>query len=379
MTRRLTAMLCGLVCAAVLLNPVSSLQRCHSQEKETSSEQAQDASEATDSEETDPEPAELGSDALPGVEVKLVLEGLNNPTGLAIQPETGVVFIADSGNHQVVKLVDGKAEAVITDFPNDVYGPGPKVNVGPLGLLFLSKNRLVVGGGGLPDGEELLRVYELPEDGKPIKAEEGMLASFKLEANGDVPGEGNFYGLAASPTAIYVSCNGDDNKGWVSKAPLEGLDVTGFERFLATKEATQVDGPVAVAISPEGYLVVGQMGEIDQPADSLITFYDVMGKGEMLLNLQSGLHDICAIIYSKRGQMYALDYAWNQPAEGGLFQILDDETSDSGMQAKRIVSLDKPTAMAFDADGSLYVTIRGVTEENNSSGKLIQVTSDSGL
>lgn len=372
-------MLCGLVCAAVLLNPVSSLQRCHSQEKDTSSEQAQDASEATDSEDTDPEPAELGSDALPGVEVKLVLEGLNNPTGLAIQPETGVVFIADSGNHQVVKLVDGKAEAVITDFPNDVYGPGPKVNVGPLGLLFLSKNRLVVGGGGLPDGEELLRVYELPEDGKPIKAEEGMLASFKLEANGDVPGEGNFYGLAASPTAIYVSCNGDDNKGWVSKAPLEGLDVTGFERFLATKEATQVDGPVAVAISPEGYLVVGQMGEIDQPADSLITFYDVMGKGEMLLNLQSGLHDICAITYSKRGQMYALDYAWNQPAEGGLFQILDDETSDSGMQAKRIVSLDKPTAMAFDADGSLYVTIRGVTEENNSSGSLIQVTSDSGL
>jgi hypothetical protein len=94
---------------------------------------------------------------------------------VAVQPETGVIFVADSGNHQVVKIVDGEAKPVITDFPADVYGKGPKVNIGPLGLLFLDKTTLVVGGGGLPDGEEMLRIYELPDGDEPIKANAGFL------------------------------------------------------------------------------------------------------------------------------------------------------------------------------------------------------------
>ena len=61
---------------------------------------------------------------------------------------------------------------------------------------------------------------------------------------------------------------------------------------------------------------------------------------------------------------------------GGLFQILEDTDSDSGMSAKRIMTLDKPTAMAFDANGDLYITVVGVAEDANSEGQLIQVTSD---
>jgi hypothetical protein len=235
----------------------------------------------------------------------------------------------------------------------------------------LDKNTLVVGGGGLPDGQELLRVYELPEDGKPIKAD-AMKKSFSLAETDEVKGEGNFYALAATPEAIYVTCNGDDTKGWVSRAPLNENDLQSYERFLATKEATEVDAPVGVAISPEGYLVIGQMGEINVPGDSLITFYDANSK-EMLLNLKTGLHDIAAVAYSPRGQMYVLDYAWADASQGGLFQILEDEKSDTGMRVKKIMSLDKPTAMAFDADGSLYITILGEAEEANSKGQLVQV------
>lgn len=325
------------------------------------------------------EKAELGSDAEEGTKASVVLEGLNNPCGVAIQPETGVVFVADSGNYQVVKVIDGKAEAVITDFPKDVYGKGPKVNIGPLGLAFLDKNTLVVGGGGQPDGDELLRVYTLPEDGKAIKADQTTDA-YNLAATDEIKGEGNFYALAVTAKGIYVTCNGDDTKGWVSKATLDDGKVTGYERFLATKEATEVDAPVGITVSPEGYLVVGQMGEINVPGDSLITFYDE-ANGEMLMNLETGLHDICAIAYSSRNppQMYVLDYAWADASQGGLFQILEDEESDSGMRAKKIMSLDKPTAMAFNADGDLYITIVGEAADANSNGKLIKVTKESGL
>jgi hypothetical protein len=95
---------------------------------------------------------------------EVIAKGLNNPCGVAIQPETGIVFVADSGNQRVVRVEDGELVEAITDFPQDVYGKGPKVNIGPLGLAFLSKSTLLVGGGGLPDGEELLRVFELPDD-----------------------------------------------------------------------------------------------------------------------------------------------------------------------------------------------------------------------
>lgn len=306
------------------------------------------------------------------LKVRVVLNGLNNPCGVAIQPETGVVFVADSGNLQIVKVVDGNAVPAITAFPKDVYGKGPMVNIGPLGLLFLNKNTLVVGGGGLPDGQELLRVYTLPEDGSAITAD-AMQASFALPETEEIKGEGNFYALAATPEAIYVTCNGDDTKGWVSRAPITDGKVTGYERYLATKEATEVDAPVGITVNPEGgHLVVGQMGEINVPGDSLITFYDATTK-EMLMNLKTGLHDIAAVGYSPRGRMYVLDYAWADPSQGGLFQIIGDKAAESKMRSKPIASLDKPTAMAFDADGALYVTVIGEAADGNSKGQLLMI------
>ncbi len=178
-------------------------------------------SQAADAKPADAPAAEKPKDIPGEMKGRVILSDLDNPAGIAIQPETGVVFVSNSGASQVVKIVNGKAEPVITDFPVDVYGKGPKYNIGPLGLLFLDKKTLVVGGGDSPDGQDLLRVYELPEDGKPVKAD-AMKASFPLAEAGEVKGEGNFYALAATADGIYVTCNGDDTKGWVSKAGLKG-------------------------------------------------------------------------------------------------------------------------------------------------------------
>ncbi|MFK7735924.1 MAG: hypothetical protein AB8B50_07855 [Pirellulaceae bacterium] len=313
------------------------------------------------------------------VEFEVIAEGLNNPCGVAIQPETGTVFVADSGNQRVVRVEGGNLVEVITDFPKDVYGKGPKVNIGPLGLAFLSKSTLLVGGGGLPDGEELLRVFELSDDTSPITAGQ-MEASFSLSATESRPGEGNFYALAATPNGVYVTCNGDDEKGWVSRVSIEEGKPSAFGRYLATKEATGVNAPVGATISPDGYLVVGQMGAIDTPGDSLLTFYDE-GSKSVLLNLETGLDDICAVAYStgRIQRMYVLDYAWSDPGQGGLFKIVEDPASESGMRAERVVSLDKPTSMAFGLGGELFITVRGATEEGDSSGQLLRIPSEAGL
>ena len=334
---------------------------------EAAAEKTEEKSKTEEKAEAKPEEAKP-AEAKPGeMKGRVILADLDNPTGIAIQPESGTVFVSNSGASQIVKVVNGKAEPVVTDFPVDVYGKGPKYNIGPLGLLFLDKKSLVVGGGGFVDGQDLLRMYELNEDGKPVKAD-AMKASFPLAESGDMKGEGNFYALAATPDGVFVTCNGDDTKGWVSKATLKGTEVGPFERYLATKEATQVDAPVGITISPEGYLVVGQMGEITVPNDGMLTFYDATSK-EMLLNLKTELHDITAVAYSPRKQLYVLDFAWADTTQGGLFQILKDEKAESGIRTKKIMSLDKPTAMAFDQDGALYITTIG--EEKK--GQLIQV------
>jgi len=305
-----------------------------------------------------------------------LLDGLNNPCGIAVHPESGEIYIADSGAGRVIKIKDGKAVPVITDFPMDVYGKGPKYDIGPLGLLFFDKDTLVVGGGGLEDGKELLRIYKLPADGKPIKADK-MAASFKLEPTEDIKGEGNFYALALTKgkDAIFVTSNGDDTKGWVAKLTINGTKFTKYERSIATKEATQVDAPVGITVHPkQGYLVVGQMGEINKPKDSLLTFYNPKD-GKMLLNLETGLFDISAVLYSPKGHLYALDFAWMDAKEAGLFR-LDKNAEDKTMtKTVKIVGLDKPTAMAFGKDGALYITVIGTAGEGDDKkpGKLLKL------
>ena len=103
--------------------------------------------------------------------VETVLEGLINPCGVAIQPDTGVVFVSDSGAGKVVKVVGGKAVDVIANSPKDLYGKGPKYDVGPLGIAFFDKNTLVVGDGGYVDGKEFVRVFTLPEGNKALDYE----------------------------------------------------------------------------------------------------------------------------------------------------------------------------------------------------------------
>jgi DNA-binding beta-propeller fold protein YncE len=305
--------------------------------------------------------------------VSTVVDGLDNPSGIAIQPETGHIFVSDSGASRVIRVVDGKAQDVITGFPVDVYGKGPMYNIGPLGLAFLDKNTLVVGGGGLLDGAEMLRVYKVPEAGQPAIKADKMEVSFNLAENDDVKGEGNFYGLAANGTHVFVTSNGDDTKGWVARATIKDGKLANFERFLATKEATEVDAPVAVTISPRGELVIGQMGEITIPGDGLLTFYNAKN-GKLLLNLETGLGDITALAYSPKGQLYATDFNWINTSEGGLYQLISkEEDGKQSIEPKKIEALDKATAMVFGADGSLYITVIGTGEGDAKGGKLLKI------
>jgi DNA-binding beta-propeller fold protein YncE len=304
--------------------------------------------------------------------ITTVVDGLNNPCGIAIQPETNILFVADSAASRIIRIVDGKAEAVVTDFPVDVYGKGPMFNIGPLGLVFMDKNTLVVGGGGLKDGAEMLRVYNVGGD-LPIKAD-AMSGSATLPAADEVRGEGNLYGLVRQGEAVYVTCNGDDTKGWIAKAMIKDGKVASFERFIATKEATEVDAPVAITESPRKQLVVGQGGEVGTLGDGLLSYYNP-ADGKLVANFETGLSDITALVYNASdGQLYATDFSWADTTKGGLFRIIASEKDGKEVvRTKKVCDLDKPTAMVADADGNLYVTSFGSGEEGKLTGSVVKI------
>jgi hypothetical protein len=113
------------------------------------------------------------------------------------------------------------------------------------------------------------------------------------------------------------------------------------------------------------------MGEINKPKDSLLTFYSAK-TGMKILNLETGLHDIAGLAYSPMtGNLYAVDFAWMATEEGGLFRLDKDQQSpNSGsLKAVKIASLDKPTALAFAPDGTLYVTVVGPKKQDENAPK----------
>lgn len=291
---------------------------------------------------------------------------LDNPTGIAVHPETGHVFVAERrGIVRFFKKEDGKRgrKMQVNRFPTDIYGKGPKYEIGPLGVAFLGSDHLVVGDGSRPDGEELVLVYNIGEEA-PEKPARANSAAYKLgpitAGDASAKGEGNFYGVAVTDDGIFITANGDDTKGWILKSAVENGKPGELKPFIATKEAVEVDAPCGITTNSDGDLVVGQMGEISLPGDSLLTIYDAK-TGKLKASLETGLNDIVGLAYSPvTGKLYAVDFSWVDTTKGGLFELTVDGDE---VTTRKVADLDKPTALAFDAKGNLFVTVVGSAEE----------------
>jgi DNA-binding beta-propeller fold protein YncE len=315
--------------------------------------------------------------------VKTIVAKIDNPCGIAVQPESGDLFIATRPGVYRYNAAAHKVHREITGFPTDIYGKGPKYDIGPLGVAFWGKDRLIVGDGSRPDGSELVRIYkiEAEEDGKPHQPFAEDSAAFTLGPIGpgeqSEKGEGNFYGVVVVGDAIFVTCNGDDTKGWVAKSEIKDGEPGELKPAIATKVATEVDAPGPITATPDGKeLVIGQKGEVNVPGDSLLTFYDPKD-GSLKRSLKTNLNDIVGLAYSpKTGKLYATDFSWVDAAQGGLFR-LDIEGEE--VKAEKITSLDKPTGLAFDKDGKLYICIFGTAAEGSKDLPGAVVSIDAGL
>lgn len=307
---------------------------------------------------------------------KIVVVGLENPSGVAIHAGTGDVFVASEVGVYRYKPAEKDREKKIHleiinslwNTTSDVYGKGPMYTIGPLGVAFMDNDQLVVGDGSRKDGDEFVRVYKIDAEDKqhePIKEESAAFTLGPIKAGDQsAMGEGNFYGVAVGAGAIWATCNGDDTKGWIAKSVIADGKPGALTPAIATKVATNVDAPVPIVFSPDGKdLIVGQMGEVAAPpGDSLLCVYDP-ATGMLKKSYKTGLNDLAGLAYNpKNGKLYGTDFSWSDTSKGGLFELTIEGEE---VKPKKILGLDKPTAIAFDKDGKLYVAVFGSLKDTD--------------
>lgn len=317
---------------------------------------------------------------------KVVVENVSNPLGLAVQPETGHVFVAEGGEGRVVRIIDGQLQPVVIGLPQVEIQQRTVGPFKPMGLEFIDRRTLVLSVSDIPHLGAAICIAQLPEEvgAEPLDFD-ALLRIVPLTKAGDSSGPNYFFGVTASKSAIYVTQNDNEGNGWILQADIKNLkDMSQAESFgqlkrlIATRDTVKVGSPAGITLSARGEIVVGHLGATDPSRDSHLSFYRSTD-GRLLLNLETGLFDIVAVQYgvprtpSHKAYLYALDLAVNSPEFGGLYRL--DAEFRSGKQAIRavkIATLERPAAMALGNDGSMYVAILGPADGDGSTGKVWQ-------
>jgi hypothetical protein len=317
------------------------------------------------------------------VAVETLLRGLTSPCGVAVRPgespERYEIFVADSGAGRIVRVTsDAPTSSVetVSGFPLTELGEGG-LPVGPLGLLFLDRRRLVVGVSG--EDAASVQLFELTDAAAPLQA-----GAAKQQAR--FPGKrgipGHIYAISrrrANETvrdALVVTYFNNDQTGELRTIAVRA-DSLAEPATLVAADGGNSNSPAAITIADGGYVVVGWVGSLEEPRDSRLTFYNPTD-GTQLMDLSSGLYDILGLAYSPRsGNLYAADAAWMDPHQGGVFRIdAVSETPAAKCNAVKIADVVRPTALAFGPDGALYVTAFGELEKVDSPGVLLKITGD---
>lgn len=315
--------------------------------------------------------------------VETLLSRLRTPCGIAVRPgdsnDRYEIFVADSGAGRIIRLASDKADSavvdVVTGFPLTELGDDGR-SIGPLGLFFLDRQRLVVGAGG-DDGAEVL-LFELADDLSALSAEKPT-QQISLMTDRQVPIHA--YALTrtrANPSvrdALLVTCFSNEQSGDVRMIPLRADTLAEPQTFISADADAKPTSPRATTTSDGGYVVVAWTGTSREPADSQLGFYNP-ANGAQLLLLSTELHDIVALAYSPRtGNLFAADAAWRDAKRGGVYRIdAADKPNASKCKAVKIADAVRPSALSFGPDGALYVTAFGDAESDESAGVVFKIT-----
>ena len=283
-----------------------------------------------------------------------VVSGLNFPCGVAVDHVRETVFFSDSGHGEILRLIDGKAEKVVTGYNVQASETELGWRGGPLGIGIMSgTNQLVVGSGGAKLGEDRVDIFELAN--LPSTVPQATLTK-TLPATASPHGkpQGDFYGVAADSNQAWLTGRGNPDYGWVYHLTAAKDETPARLRCqIDTWKGSGTRLPTAITLSPDGYILVGQRGANGN--DSVIAFYDRV-TGDARAKFSMGRTGIVALAYHPTsGRLYGLFNDPKTPETNGLYKLVA-RNRNTLCETQLITRLTDPWAMAFAANGDLWVT-----------------------
>ncbi|MFO0897559.1 MAG: hypothetical protein U0836_09060 [Pirellulales bacterium] len=297
--------------------------------------------------------------------LEVVVEGLVNPWGLALQTRPGRLLVANSGAGEIVAidLKSKQAQPIVTGFPTELAGPNNAYRLGPVGLALSAQNMLLASTLA-PAGTSAVRSYGLGKE----------LASIAWDVNSPSvrvpPGSSRAWRLAPTASGAFAAAT-DASTGWIERWPLRKQATA--ERLVAPPALGGGQGAWALTATPQGELVLGLAGKTEDALDSRVLFCGAR-TGRTLLAAAVELRDLIDLAYSpKTGRLYAADFSAAAPGEGGIFRL--DATAEGGVKPVRVATLTQPTALAVGDDGALYAAqlTGSVDGEGRAPGRVVRV------
>jgi DNA-binding beta-propeller fold protein YncE len=292
--------------------------------------------------------------------VEKVLTGMNNPRGVAVRPdgtpEKCEVFVAETGHRRVIKLASdqpARPTDVITDFPSETNEAETPSSENPRCILFLDRERLVVGLAGTPTE---LRLYEIDDAVGPISAEQS-----KQQVSPTLPDDEDS-STFGPPIAMSRTRPNDSVSdvllvaaGRIWKIPIRAGTLGAMTLFDETEgDEGSFVSPSALAVSEQGYAVASD--ESARRRGAVVKFVNPASR-QIVMGISAGLTEVTGLAYSsKSGNLYTVGQSI-ETGDRGVFRI--DEVVNAGKTGSRaikIASIEKPTALAFGPDGALYIT-----------------------
>ncbi len=315
-------------------------------------------------------------------QTEVIIKGLDNPSGLAIRPTTSndsvsEIYFAESGAGRVMRFTLGnpaETKEVVSGFDTHPLNETIDLRLGPWALGFVTPTKLAVLGGVQKEGTEQVGVFVLPDDDKVLTADQ-------LDHATSIPGDYvhpvdiGFPGMVFSDTVVYMAVS-SEALGSIFKAIVSANRIDSPRALVSRSGTDSPVWPAGLCLSASGhtqFLVTSYLGALSKDRDSQVAFI-IPSSGDVAMQLIPGLFDVMGLAYSPTGQLYAVDFAWKEEKEGGVYR-LDDARLDGQpvCRAVKIASIVHPTSLLFDDKGNLFVTSFG-TGMNAKHGKITKIT-----